>query len=222
MARGETLGIVHVQYNRSESAKGTEAFESLQQSQQRLAVAVSGQVGLSLASLQLRETLREQSIRDPLTGSFNRRFMQESLDRELLRAARKQRPLAVVFVDLDHFKLFNDTFGHDAGDEVLRSISEVLRTHYRGDDVVCRYGGEEFAIILPESTAREAANRTEDLRDTVKNLKIVHKHCAGRIGRAAVGTAGDGSAGFQRLGYLMQFPGQAAQRLLNALVLGDF
>jgi diguanylate cyclase (GGDEF)-like protein/PAS domain S-box-containing protein len=174
MARGETLGIVHVQYNRSESAKGTEAFESLQQSQQRLAVAVSGQVGLSLASLQLRETLREQSIRDPLTGLFNRRFMQESLDRELLRAARKQRPLAVVFVDLDHFKLFNDTFGHDAGDEVLRSISEVLRTHYRGDDVVCRYGGEEFAIILPESTAREAAKRTEDLRDTVKNLKIVH------------------------------------------------
>jgi diguanylate cyclase (GGDEF)-like protein len=174
MARGETLGIVHVQYNRSESAKGTEAFESLQQSQQRLAVAVSGQVGLSLASLQLRETLREQSIRDPLTGLFNRRFMQESLDRELLRAARKQRPLAVVFVDLDHFKLFNDTFGHDAGDEVLRSISEVLRTHYRGDDVVCRYGGEEFAIILPESTASEAAKRTEDLRDRVKKLKILH------------------------------------------------
>jgi diguanylate cyclase (GGDEF)-like protein/PAS domain S-box-containing protein len=172
MANGETLGIVHVQYNRSESAKGTEAFESLQQSQQRLAVAVSGQVGLSLASLRLRETLREQSIRDPLTGLFNRRFMEESLDRELLGAARKRRSLAVVFLDLDHFKAFNDTFGHEAGDDILRTMAEALRTHYRGDDIICRYGGEEFAIILPESTAKEAAKRTEDLREAVKKLKI--------------------------------------------------
>ena len=173
-AQGETLGILHVQYNRSQSAKGTEAFESLQQSQQRLAIAVAGQVGLSLASLQLRESLREQSIRDPLTGLFNRRFMQESLDRELLRAKRKGCPLAVVLLDIDHFKHFNDTFGHDAGDAVLRLVGETLRLHYRGEDVICRYGGEEFAIILPESEAEDAVKRSENLREAAKTLRARH------------------------------------------------
>jgi diguanylate cyclase (GGDEF)-like protein len=164
-----------VQFNRGEGASETEAFESLKATQQRLSVAIAGQVALSLASLRLRETLREQSIRDPLTGLFNRRFMQESLNRELLRSKRKKFPLAVVFLDLDHFKRFNDTFGHDAGDAVLRSVAEALRTHYRADDVVCRYGGEEFAIILPESTAEEAAKRSEDLRAAVKHIRVRHE-----------------------------------------------
>ena len=173
-AQGETLGILHVQYNRSQSAKGTEAFESLQQSQQRLAIAVAGQVGLSLASLRLRESLREQSIRDPLTGLFNRRFMQESLDRELLRAKRKGCPLAVVLLDIDHFKRFNDTFGHDAGDAVLCLMAETLRLHYRGEDVICRYGGEEFAIVLPEAGAEDAVRRSEGLREAARTLKARH------------------------------------------------
>ena len=173
-AQGQTLGILHVQYNRSQSAKGTEAFESLQQSQQRLAIAVAGQVGLSLASLQLRESLREQSIRDPLTGLFNRRFMQESLDRELVRAKRKGCTLAVVLLDIDHFKRFNDTFGHDAGDAVLRLVGETLQVHFRGEDVVCRYGGEEFVIILPESEAEDAAKRSESLREAAKTLRVRH------------------------------------------------
>jgi len=178
VAQAETLGIFHVQYDHSETAKETEAFESLKGTQQRLSVAIAGQAGLSLASLRLRETLREQSIRDSLTGLFNRRFMQESLNRELLRAKRKTRPLALVFLDLDHFKRFNDTFGHDAGDKVLCSLAEALRGHYRADDVVCRFGGEEFAIILPESTAQEAAKRSEALRDAVKQLRVPYE---GRI-----------------------------------------
>ena len=173
-AQGETLGILHVQYNRSQSAKGTEAFESLQQSQQRLAIAVAGQVGLSLASLRLRESLREQSFRDPLTGLFNRRFMQESLDREVLRAKRKVCPLAVVLLDIDHFKRFNDTFGHGAGDAVLCLVAETLRVHFRGEDVICRYGGEEFVIILPETTAEDAAKRSEALREAAKTLRTWH------------------------------------------------
>jgi diguanylate cyclase (GGDEF)-like protein/PAS domain S-box-containing protein len=174
VAQGETLGVFHVQCNRSEAVSETEAFESLKATQQRLSVAIAGQTALSLASLRLRETLREQSIRDPLTGLFNRRFMQESLTRELLRSKRKKCPLAVVFMDLDHFKRVNDTFGHDAGDTVLRSVAEALRTHYRADDVVCRYGGEEFAVILPESTAEEAAKRSEGLRTAVKQLRVGH------------------------------------------------
>ena len=172
--QGKTLGILHAQYNRSQSAKGTEAFESLQQSQQRLAIAVAGHVGLSLASLQLRESLREQSIRDPLTGLYNRRFMQESLDRELLRAKRKGCPLSVVLLDIDHFKRFNDTFGHEAGDAVLSLVADTLRVHYRGEDVVCRYGGEEFAIILPEMDAEDAAKRSESLRVAAKTLRARH------------------------------------------------
>lgn len=174
-AQGDVLGILHLQYDRSESAHGTIVFETLQDSQQRLATSVASQIALSLASLNLRETLRDQSIRDPLTGLFNRRFMQESLDRELLRAKRKKHPLTVLFLDLDHFKRFNDTFGHDAGDLVLRSMAEVFRQYFRGDDVVCRYGGEEFAVILPESTAKDAVVRANELREETKKLLLKHQ-----------------------------------------------
>jgi diguanylate cyclase (GGDEF)-like protein len=135
---------------------------------------VAGQLALSLANLRLRETLRDQSIRDPLTGLFNRRFMQESLDRELQRARRKKRPLTVVFVDLDHFKRFNDAFGHDAGDLVLRTMADLFLRHFRGDDVVCRYGGEEFAIILPESSAKDAAKRANQLRIEARGISMRH------------------------------------------------
>jgi diguanylate cyclase (GGDEF)-like protein len=98
--------------------------------------------------------------------------MEESLGRELQRAARKNRSLAVLFLDLDHFKRFNDTFGHDAGDAVLRRMAEVFREHFRGDDVICRYGGEEFAIILPESNAIEAAKRADLLRGEARKIEI--------------------------------------------------
>ena len=172
VAQGNALGILHLQYDRSESTRGTVVFETLQVSQQRLAVSAAGQIALSLASLSLQETLRDQSIRDPLTGLFNRRFMQDSLDRELTRAKRKNHPLSILFLDLDHFKKFNDTFGHDAGDLVLKSIAEVFRQRFRGDDFVCRYGGEEFAIILPESSAVNAERRANDLRTEVKDLRL--------------------------------------------------
>jgi diguanylate cyclase (GGDEF)-like protein len=174
MAQGDALGIYHLQFA-DESSLGPAWNDSLQASQQSLASTVAGQVALSLANLKLRATLRDQSIRDPLTGLYNRRFMQESLDRELQRAKRKKRPLAVVFLDLDHFKRFNDNFGHDAGDMVLRALADVFRNHFRGDDVICRYGGEEFAIILPESTAEDAGDRANDLRAAVKNLILRHQ-----------------------------------------------
>jgi diguanylate cyclase (GGDEF)-like protein/PAS domain S-box-containing protein len=175
VALGDTLGVLHIQYNLSEGNSGTEAFESLQESQQRLAVAAGGRVALSLASLLLRETLRAQSIRDPLTGLFNRRFMEHALDRELQRAKRRSHSLVVVFLDLDHFKRFNDTHGHDAGDAVLRSMAALFQKHFRGEDIVCRFGGEEFAFILPESSSIDAAKRVEDLRQAAQNHRITHK-----------------------------------------------
>jgi diguanylate cyclase (GGDEF)-like protein/PAS domain S-box-containing protein len=174
VAQGDTLGILEVGYEveKGGDIAGVEAKRAMEH---RLGSVAASQIALSLASLRLRDSLRDQSIRDPLTGLFNRRFMEECLDRELLRAVRKNRALAIIFLDVDHFKRFNDTYGHDAGDEVLRAMGDFFRVHFRGDDVICRYGGEEFAIILPESTAQDAAVRAELLRTAAKNLRITHR-----------------------------------------------
>jgi diguanylate cyclase (GGDEF)-like protein/PAS domain S-box-containing protein len=190
VGQGDTLGILHLEFAADAETeikavtgvKTEPGSGSLQDSQQRLASTVSGQIALSLASLRLRETLRDQSIRDPLTGLFNRRFMEESLEREMQRAIRKNHPVSVLFIDLDHFKRFNDTFGHDAGDLVLRSVADLFRKLFRVDDVICRYGGEEFGIILPESSAENAAIRANELREKTKELAIQYKnHALGRI-----------------------------------------
>jgi diguanylate cyclase (GGDEF)-like protein/PAS domain S-box-containing protein len=174
VGQGDTVGILYLEFPSGEQAQTEVGPDASRESRQRLATTVAGQLALSLANLRLRETLRDQSIRDPLTGLFNRRFMQESLDRELQRARRKKRPLAVVFVDLDHFKRFNDAFGHDAGDLILRTMGELFLRHFRGDDVICRYGGEEFAIILPESSAKDAAKRANLLRMEASKVSVRH------------------------------------------------
>ncbi len=175
MARGETLGVFQVRYDPMLVQSSPAEMETWRQSQKLLAVSVATQVALAVASLRLRESLRDQSIRDPLTGLFNRRFMQESLDREMQRARRKTRPLCVIFIDIDHFKRFNDVFGHEAGDTILRSFADLLRSFFRGDDVICRYGGEEFALILPESNEQDAAIRLNQFRENVKRMTVVHE-----------------------------------------------
>jgi diguanylate cyclase (GGDEF)-like protein len=176
VAQGNTIGILHLEFKnatRLRNGSGTGSF--FRDSHQQLALSVSSHIALSLASLQLRETLREQSIRDPLTRLFNRRFLEESLERELQIASRKKQGIAVLFLDLDHFKRFNDTFGHDAGDMVLQSLADLFRTFFRSTDICCRYGGEEFAIILPESSAQDAAVRANALRSEVANLRLQYK-----------------------------------------------
>ncbi|MCX6020499.1 MAG: diguanylate cyclase, partial [Chloroflexi bacterium] len=145
MTQGGPLGVLHLH-------RGPTAAERLTSAQQRLAVTVAEHAALALANLRLRETLREQAIRDPLTGLFNRRFMQESLDREVSRSARNHRPLGIIMLDIDRFKLFNDTHGHDAGDAVLRELGRYLMENVRGEDIACRYGGEELMLILPDAT----------------------------------------------------------------------
>jgi diguanylate cyclase (GGDEF)-like protein/PAS domain S-box-containing protein len=174
IAQGDTLGVLQLIYGLKQNEAGAAEIDGMHSSERRLGVAAASQIALSIASLRLRESLRDQSIRDPLTGLFNRRFMQECLDRELLRGTRKNRSLAVIFIDVDHFKRFNDVFGHDAGDQVLRSMGDFFRSHFRGDDIICRYGGEEFAIILPESSAQDAAERAELLRIAARTLKLKH------------------------------------------------
>jgi diguanylate cyclase (GGDEF)-like protein len=127
-----------------------------------------------VANLNMRDVLKMQSIRDPLTGLFNRRYMEESLDRELRRTVRKKSSLGVLMIDVDHFKRLNDTFGHDAGDAVLRSLGALLRTHFRGEDIVCRYGGEEFTVILPETSPDIVRQRSIELCEGVKQMRVEH------------------------------------------------
>jgi diguanylate cyclase (GGDEF)-like protein/PAS domain S-box-containing protein len=175
VAQGNTVGVFQLQFEGGEDIQHDSASESLRHSHQQLAISAASQVALSLASLQLRETLREQSIRDPLTHLFNRRFLEESLNRELELASRKRQSVAVLFLDLDHFKKFNDAFGHAAGDMVLQSLADLFRNFFRSTDICCRYGGEEFAIVLPESSSEDAAIRAEALRAEVKCLRLQYK-----------------------------------------------
>lgn len=142
------------------------------QSVQQLARTVAEQIALALANLHLRETLRQQSIRDPLTGLFNRRYLEETLIREMRRAQRRHHTIGVIMLDLDHFKRLNDTHGHDAGDRVLKTVGQLLRESVRGSDVACRYGGEEIILILPESPPEATLARAEEIRQALSQLQI--------------------------------------------------
>jgi len=133
-----------------------------------LAATVAEHIALALANLGLRESLRLQAVRDPVTGLYNRRYMQEFLDRELHSARRKHRPLAVMMLDLDHFKRYNDNLGHSAGDQALAAVGEALLRSVRAEDIACRYGGEEFTLILPECSLRQATVRAEEIRKRIK------------------------------------------------------
>jgi len=130
---------------------------------------------MAIAGLNLRVKLENQSIQDGLTRLFNRNFMEIALERELHRATRRAAPLAVLMMDIDHFKAFNDTFGHEAGDVVLREVADCFRQAVRSEDVVCRYGGEEFVIIIPEANAEIAAERAEVIRHAVGKLRVHFK-----------------------------------------------
>ena len=122
------------------------------------------------ALLKSEALLREQSVRDHLTGVFNRRYMEETLERELLRASRKELPLGIIMLDVDDFKRFNDTFGHAAGDAILRDIGSLLLEHVRGEDIPCRYGGDEFIIVLPDASQEVTTERAERLCEHIRHI----------------------------------------------------
>jgi diguanylate cyclase (GGDEF)-like protein/PAS domain S-box-containing protein len=166
MAQGEALGLLYL---------STHQVGQLSEAKQRLAVTVAEHIALALANLTLRETLQKQSIRDPLTGLFNRRYLEESLLREIHRAERKQQSLGIIMLDVDHFKRFNDTFGHEAGDTVLRELGLFLRKNIRQSDIACRYGGEELTLILPESSLEATIQRAQQIREGVKLLQVQHR-----------------------------------------------
>jgi diguanylate cyclase (GGDEF)-like protein/PAS domain S-box-containing protein len=171
VAQGEALGILSLAFGGSPA----ESRLRLTPARQRLIGTVADRIALAIANLKLRAALLHQSVRDPLTGLFNRRYMEESLERELRRASRSERPLGVLMLDLDHFKRFNDSFGHDAGDAMLREFSNMLRSNVRGGDIACRYGGEEFALILPEASLEITRQRADLLREKAKHLDVQHR-----------------------------------------------
>jgi diguanylate cyclase (GGDEF)-like protein len=167
-AHGETLGILTVELPTPEAAAQAEAREST-------LISLGEMTAMAISGLNLRQKLESQSIRDSMTGLFNRSFMEIALEREMNRAGRQGKQIAVMMLDIDHFKQFNDTFGHEAGDVVLREVAETTRLGVRGEDIVCRYGGEEFVIILPEITTRAAMERAELLRRMVSDLALRYR-----------------------------------------------
>jgi diguanylate cyclase (GGDEF)-like protein len=141
----------------------------------RVAVAAGDHLALALANLKLRESLRDLSVRDPLTGLFNRRYLSESLGRELTRCARRGLPLAVLAFDLDHFKAFNDNYGHAAGDAILRGFARVVQSLSRNEDIACRQGGEEFLLILPEMDRLVALRRAAEVMRQLAAMEVQHE-----------------------------------------------
>jgi diguanylate cyclase (GGDEF)-like protein/PAS domain S-box-containing protein len=136
----------------------------------------------------LNAKLVEQAIHDPLTGLFNRRYLEETLERELIRAQRLGQHVSLVMGDLDHFKAINDTYGHLAGDEVLRTFAGLLKQHSRGSDMYCRYGGEEFILVMPDMILEKAVERTDLLRETIAGTSIVFEGVTIRV-NASFGVA---------------------------------
>ena len=171
LAQGETLGTLHIMDG---PVKNAAADEARMAEKCRLAKILADNIGLGIAHLKLRETMRNLSIRDPLTSLFNRRFMEEALAQELHRTQRNATQLAIIMIDIDHFKQFNDNFGHDGGDVVLRALGAFLKKHVRGSDIACRYGGEEFLLILSPVTAEGARQRAEKIREDVGTLNVRH------------------------------------------------
>lgn len=167
IARGEIVGLMQL------FARGADA-EARLGAVTGLGSALADGMSLALANMALREKLRNQALRDPLTGLYNRRFMEDSLQRFVRLADREQREISLLMVDLDHFKRLNDEHGHAFGDQVLRETASTLLGALRETDIVCRYGGEELVVILPDCPLERAADKAEFLRLRIEGLSNTH------------------------------------------------
>ncbi|GAK57041.1 hypothetical protein U27_04005 [Candidatus Vecturithrix granuli] len=176
VARGETLGLLHLYFD-AHDVHDAALFQQKVCSKQAIIHRMAEHYALSLLNLRLWETLRLEAIHDPLTGLYNRRYMEQSLDRELARAERHHTDLGIIMLDIDYFKRFNDTYGHEIGDCVLQKLATYLANNVRDEDIACRYGGEEFMLILPEISLEHLAIRADRLRMSVKQeVTIMHQN----------------------------------------------
>jgi len=200
MAQGELLGMFHLEIGQPHPGAPEDARVARIEAKKRLATTVTEQFGLALANLKLRELLRTQSIRDQLTGLFNRRYMEESFVREIHRAQRQGSTLGIIMADLDHFKKINDTYGHEEGDVILRNVGAILQKSIRQDDIACRYGGEEFTVIMPSASRAIVLQRAEQIRERIKrHVSVKQEPVTISLGMA-----------------LFPEDGQSAESLLNA------
>ena len=169
-AHGEMFGLLSLCFPNVETDEDAAAPLPGERLRLSLASSLAAQVGVAISNLRLRETLRQQSIQDSLTGLHNRRYLEDRLPREIARAQRTQQSLAIMMLDVDHFKTFNDRFGHKAGDEVLRLLGRTLKDNARSSDLVARYGGEEFAVLLPATGLAQAQNWAERLMSCIRAI----------------------------------------------------
>jgi diguanylate cyclase (GGDEF)-like protein/PAS domain S-box-containing protein len=163
-AHGQSTGVIMV-------SSAEQGDEREQRALERIGKATADQLALALSNIQLRDRLRGLSLRDALTGLFNRRYLEESVARELRRAQRRHSTVSVLMIDVDHFKAFNDSHGHPAADQVLRDLGSLIATNVRADDIPCRFGGEEFVLVLPDCALEDGIRRAEELRaEAARNI----------------------------------------------------
>jgi len=168
VVQGETLGLFYLDIPIGMNSKHETGWR-------QLVVTVGETIKLSLSSLKLREIMRNQANNDPLTGLFNRRYLDDTLPRELLHARRHNSQTCLAMLDIDHFKCINDTFGHEAGDLVLRELGRILRDSLRKSDIACRFGGEEFVLVLFDSPLETSQQHLEMICNSVKEMQIRYR-----------------------------------------------
>jgi diguanylate cyclase (GGDEF)-like protein/PAS domain S-box-containing protein len=166
--QGQSLGVFHLEWREIDTGISTARTEN----QQSLAAGVADIIALAISNVKLREALKDQTIHDPLTGLYNRRYLEDSLHREISRARRSGASVGFIMFDIDNFKIFNDTYGHQLGDQLLRALGNYLRALVRPEDIPCRYGGEEFTLVMPGASREIARERAEKARRGFQNLRL--------------------------------------------------
>lgn len=177
-AHGEISGLLSLTDNVTDHSMNRLAAipaAQLTKAKRSLGLAVSEQTAMALANLELREKLRLQALRDPLTGLLNRRFVEEWIDREVARTDYSGRSFGVIMADIDHFKQINDVHGHDAGDLLLKGVADAIRLSLRAGDLPCRYGGEEFLVMLADIDMAVLSERADEVRTRVSGVRVDHR-----------------------------------------------
>ena len=176
IAQGDMVGMIHLQFPKMGEELSKEEIYHNVEAKHRLVSMTADNLALALVSLKLREELKTQSIKDPLTKLFNRRYMEETIEREYSRCKRTKENLGVLMLDIDHFKQYNDNHGHDVGDMIITEIASLLQSKLRDNDIACRYGGEEFILIMPGAPMDVLEKRAIQLNQDIRDLSITCKN----------------------------------------------